>query len=270
MRFIWTKSLHSTQTMLADYVRHNTLDEPFVVATFNQTNGIGSRSNTWEQVKCGLYLSCALPATLLPDDLPNQSASIYFGQILLELLQEFNKDLWLKWPNDFYLHDYKVGGLITQFIKGCVIFGIGLNILSDRQYSLLTNANLNNEIANIAKMKNQDEKYDKKDSIKSLSEYILFEIIHKILHFLSFKSVKFDLLNDIDITIDNILCKSFLQDSMNWHEIFKRYEKCFYKNYNFYTHISKNGNTYKTSLQNAKLQRDGSILLDDEILYSLR
>lgn len=272
MRFIWTKSLHSTQVMLADYVRSNTLDEPFIVATLNQTNGIGSRANTWEQVTCGLYLSCALPNTLLPHDLPNQSASIYFGQILLELLQEFHNDLWLKWPNDFYLHDCKVGGLITQYIRGCVVFGIGLNILSDKQYSLLTNGILEHEVmANIAKVKlSQYEKYNKEDSIKSLSWHILFAIIQKILHFLSFKIVKFDLQNDMDITIDNISCKSFLLDSMTWHEVFKRYKKDFYKNYRFDTHINENGHTHIVSLKDSQLQNDGGILLHDKILYSLR
>ena len=272
MRFIWTKSLDSTQVMLADYVRSNTLDEPFVVATLRQTNGIGSRENTWEQVACGLYLSCALPISLLPNDLPNQSASIYFGQILLELFQEFHKDLWLKWPNDFYLHDYKVGGLITQFIKGCVVFGVGLNILSNKQHSLLTDINLENEaIANTTKtISLQYEKYNKEDSKKSLSQQILFEIIQKILHFLSFKIVKFDLQNDMDIIINGISCETFLHDSMAWCEVFRRYEKNFYKNYRFDTHINENGNTYKLSLQNAKLQSDGSIILHDKILYSLR
>lgn len=283
MRFILAKSLESTQTMLTNHVRSHVLDAPFLVIALNQTNGIGSRSNAWEQVSCGLHLSCALPMNLLPKDLPKQSTSIYFGQILLELFQEFRKDLWLKWPNDFYLNDYKVGGLVTHFLKNCVVFGIGLNILSDKQHSLLTDRisdGLENKIFdnNFKEngLKNADKTQAKKcesldkNSIKSLSQSILFTIIQKILHFLSFNIVEFDLQNDIDITTHGISCKSFLHDSMTWCEVFRRYEKDFHRNYRFSTHIKEDGDNHKVSLQDARLQQDGSIILHDRTLYSLR
>ena len=37
-------------------------------------------------------------------------------------------DVWLKWPNDFYIDDKKIGGTITS-IKGNLMYcGIGLNL----------------------------------------------------------------------------------------------------------------------------------------------
>lgn len=250
MRFIWTQSMPSTQVWLADYIRNNDLDSIIVVATKEQTNGIGSRANTWDKVSCGLYLSCAMPIALLPQDLPRQSGSIYFGQILLELFEEFHNDLWLKWPNDFYLQDDKVGGLITQYIKGFVIFGVGLNIFSEDRASLLQSI--------------------QKDSMESISTEILSQIIKKILHFLSFNIVELPLQKNIDTTLHGITCNAFLQNNMTWYEVFNRYKQNFSKNHRFYTHINEDGYTYKVSLQNALLQNDGSIVLHDKILYSLR
>lgn len=262
MRFIWTQSMPSTQVYLTDYIRNNTIESPLVVATKEQTDGIGSRANTWEKVSCGLYLSCALPTALLPHDLPRQSSSIYFGQVLLELLKEFHGDLWLKWPNDFYLQDDKVGGLITQYVKELVVFGIGLNILSEDKASLLTS-----EAKNPFK---QYDQYKHKDSIESVSAEILSQIIRKILHFLSFNIVEFALQKNIDKTFHSIICDTFLHKHMTWHDVFHRYKQDFFKNQRFHTHINKDGDTYKASLQDAQLQDDGSIVLHDTILYSLR
>ena len=256
MRFIWTQELPSTQVWLSDYIRKNDLESICIVATKEQTNGIGSRANTWDKVSCGLYLSCALPIALLPKDLPRQSSSIYFGQILLELFREFHNDLWLKWPNDFYLQDEKIGGLITQYIKGFVIFGVGLNIFSEEKSSLLT-----------GKMQNN---LSKKDSVESISIEILSQIIKKILHFLSFNIVEFALQKNIDTTLHGITCNAFLQNNMTWYEVFSRYKQSFSKNHRFYTHINEDGYTHKVSLQDALLQNDGSIVLHDKILYSLR
>lgn len=256
MRFIWTQSMPSTQIWLANYIRNNITESIFLVATKEQTNGIGSRANTWDKVSCGLYLSSALPIDLLPRDLPKQSSSIYFGQVLLEVFKEFHCDLWLKWPNDFYLHDNKVGGLITQYIKEFVVFGVGLNIFSTDKYSLLTD-----EI--------QDD-LKQNDYIESRSTEILSRIIKKILHFLSFNIVEFNLQKDMDITLHGIVCNTFLHKNMTWYEVFNRYKQNFSKNHHFHTHINENGHIYKVSLQNALLQNDGSIILNNKILYSLR
>ncbi|MDQ1326339.1 MAG: BirA family transcriptional regulator [Campylobacterota bacterium] len=39
--------------------------------------------------------------------------------------------VWLKWPNDFYLDQEKVGGTITQKINNVLICGIGINLKND-------------------------------------------------------------------------------------------------------------------------------------------
>ncbi|HFU77788.1 MAG TPA: biotin--[acetyl-CoA-carboxylase] ligase, partial [Epsilonproteobacteria bacterium] len=35
---------------------------------------------------------------------------------------------WLKWPNDFYKNDKKVGGTITKKVNDTLVCGIGINL----------------------------------------------------------------------------------------------------------------------------------------------
>ena len=128
MEICWFETLPSTQRYVCDAVRSQTCSLPIIVATFDQTDGIGSRHNRWEGIKGNLFFSCAVERKHLPEDLPLESTSIYFAVILLTLLQNKGCDIWLKWPNDFYRQTKKVGGVMTSLIGGHVIVGIGLNI----------------------------------------------------------------------------------------------------------------------------------------------
>ena len=60
--------------------------------------------------------------------LPIQSSSIYFSFILNEIISNQGSSIWLKWPNDFYVDDKKIGGTITNFSNNCYYCGIGLNL----------------------------------------------------------------------------------------------------------------------------------------------
>ena len=47
-------------------------------------------------------------------------------------------NIWLKWPNDFYIDDKKIGGTITSLNKDLFMCGIGLNLLSvDKMFGKL-------------------------------------------------------------------------------------------------------------------------------------
>ena len=93
-----------------------------------QTDGVGSRGNAWKGEENNLFLSFAIPLGDLPQDLKLESASIYFSHIMKETLEEFGSKVWLKWPNDFYINDKKIGGMITNLLGECIVCGIGLNL----------------------------------------------------------------------------------------------------------------------------------------------
>ena len=138
MEIISLDSVNSTQKYLIDAISSNKLTAPVGVISRVQTDGIGSRDNSWIGSSDDLFCSFALNINDLPLDLPLASASIYFSFIMKEILKEYNKDIWLKWPNDFYVGDNKVGGTITKKLSNYLICGIGINLSnSNRDFKSL-------------------------------------------------------------------------------------------------------------------------------------
>ena len=130
MKIIKLNEVDSTHKYLKDYIKENTYTEPICITSDYQTNGIGSRGNSWSGVKGNLFFSFVLSKNDLPEDLPMQSASIYFSYILNEVLRNEKSKVWLKWPNDFYINDKKIGGTITTISSNLIFCGIGLNLIS--------------------------------------------------------------------------------------------------------------------------------------------
>jgi len=128
LEIIFLDSVESTHTYLKEYIKKNGYSKPLAIVTQFQTNGLGSRNNKWEGKKGNLFFSFIIEKNLLPDDLPIQSSSIYFSFILNEIISNQGSSIWLKWPNDFYVDDKKIGGTITNFSNNCYYCGIGLNL----------------------------------------------------------------------------------------------------------------------------------------------
>lgn len=122
--------INSTQKELCQRVRYSVVKEPFCIVANSQTGGVGSRENEWISETGNLYMSFCVGKKDLPDDIKDVSISIYFSCILKEILNEFGSKIWVKWPNDFYLNDKKIGGTITSKIDNFFICGIGLNLVN--------------------------------------------------------------------------------------------------------------------------------------------
>lgn len=125
----------STQTKLIDDIKSGIKQPPCAIVAEFQSSGIGSRANSWDSPKGNLYLSFAIDENELPNDLSPASASIYFAFILVLALRAQGSKLWLKWPNDIYLGNRKIAGIITTKSKGVYICGIGMNLNSAPHYA---------------------------------------------------------------------------------------------------------------------------------------
>ncbi|MCQ2642667.1 biotin--[acetyl-CoA-carboxylase] ligase [Helicobacter pylori] len=125
-------SLPSTQTYLLEKLKSNELKAPVLVLAKNQSAGIGSRGNIWEGTKSALTFSLALNASDLPKDLPMQASALYLGFLFKEVLKELGSQTWLKWPNDLYLGDQKIGGVLVNAYKDMRVCGIGVNRVSKK------------------------------------------------------------------------------------------------------------------------------------------
>lgn len=130
MEIHWFESLSSTQTYLIEALKSNALVPPVCIGATIQTMGKGSRGNSWTSEEGNLFISLALPKSRFPNDLRLESSSIYMAFLMKELLASMGSKVWLKWPNDFYLEEKKVGGVITNVSQDILVCGIGLNLVS--------------------------------------------------------------------------------------------------------------------------------------------
>jgi len=128
LKILSFESLPSTQLYLKALLKDRTLEVPLAVIAHEQTEGIGSRNNSWSSQKGNLFVSFALALEELPQDLKLESASIYFSQILKDTLASFGSKVIVKWPNDLYLESKKVAGMITNIVGDKLVCGIGVNL----------------------------------------------------------------------------------------------------------------------------------------------
>lgn len=129
MEIICFDEIDSTQIYLINEIENGRLKAPIAVLASMQTAGIGSRDNNWVSEQGNFFASFAVSLKDLPEDLELASASIYFGFLMSEILKDINSAVWLKWPNDIYINENKIAGVITKKIDNCLVCGIGINLV---------------------------------------------------------------------------------------------------------------------------------------------
>ena len=126
----------STNNYATSQLRENEVRDRTVFLTYNQTNGRGQKNNKWEsEPKMNLTFSILVKPTFL--EITKQFMLSKVVCLAMDaLLSEFVGDVKIKWPNDIYIGNKKICGiLIENSIMGGQInqsvIGIGLNINQD-------------------------------------------------------------------------------------------------------------------------------------------
>ena len=120
-------SINSTQIYLKENLDAlKKSEENILISCSHQTDGIGRRGNVWDNYDNSIAMSFTFK--------PNAIASLTpleIGIITIKFFKKvFNKELFLKWPNDLMTKDgKKCGGILCQYINhDTVIVGIGINL----------------------------------------------------------------------------------------------------------------------------------------------
>ena len=129
MTTLWLNEVPSTQSYLLDALKSNDIVSRTMVVAAQQTDGKGSRGNSWIGLEGNLFFSFAILKEDLPSDLPLSATSIYFSFLLKQILKDEGSLVWMKWPNDFYMQDTKIGGTITTVSSKWFVCGIGVNLV---------------------------------------------------------------------------------------------------------------------------------------------
>lgn len=202
---------NSTQNELIESLRLGMIKPPYALIAKTQTNGVGSRGNSWVGGEGNLYFSFCIDENELTKDLQSTSASIYFANLMSQYLKNCGSKIWIKWPNDFYIDNKKIGGVITTKIKSVYVCGIGINLKTNPMFASIL---------------------------------------------------------DVDITPSNLVDGfiKYLDLKISWKQIFRNYLIEFEKSKIFTTHIDNE----LVSLKNAILLDDGSVIINNKKVYSLR
>lgn len=158
---------HSTNDIAAEIIQSgNNVFEGMVIITDNQTAGRGQRGNVWEaSVGENLTFSLILkPNFLKASEQFKLNVAVSLG--VLDCLSEYiDDDLKVKWSNDIYFQNQKMGGILIEntlqgYQIGFSVIGIGLNI-NQTQFPVPNATSLRNVTTNPLK-------YDLSDLLSEL------------------------------------------------------------------------------------------------------
>lgn len=132
-KFIEISSVNSTNSYASKLLKTQDLEDGTIVWAKSQFKGRGQRGNNWysednKNITCSIIIS--------PKFLPIEKQfflSILTSVSINNFLKSIINDSTIKWPNDIYYKDLKLGGILVEnTISGSTfknsIIGIGLNI----------------------------------------------------------------------------------------------------------------------------------------------
>ena len=126
LKRIYLDETESTNDICLDEIKNS--DKPILVTADMQTKGRGRNEKKWNSPKGNLYFSFGFTRHNLINGL-----SVKVGLIVAESLQQIlKKNVLLKWPNDIFYLNKKVGGILveTSSINNIfkIVIGIGVNL----------------------------------------------------------------------------------------------------------------------------------------------
>ena len=130
MREIYFESIDSTNTYLKN--NYESLDDMTFVRADIQTKGRGRNDRVWKADKGdNLLFSILIKDKEMIDRY--KALSVNSAYIVLKVLESYGIDnLSIKWPNDIYVNDRKICGILLEAVSRndieCLIIGIGINV----------------------------------------------------------------------------------------------------------------------------------------------
>lgn len=107
-------------------------DHECIILAKNQTHGRGKPGSSWVSVTGNLMMTIR---TYSLNMLDVQHLSILFGVIVGESLSYFDLNIKYKFPNDVYLDNKKIAGILIEKYETYSIIGIGVNFQPTMQFA---------------------------------------------------------------------------------------------------------------------------------------
>lgn len=162
---VFLPSVDSTNNYVKSLAGRSALPHLYTVCTWCQTAGRGQQGNSWESEQGkNLSFTTVLDASSLSQErlwLVSEVCAL----AVAETLREFEIEAEVKWPNDVYVGDKKICGiLIETVLQGkavrCCLAGIGVNV---------NQTIFRSDAPNPVSMKNiTGREYDKEDVLRRI------------------------------------------------------------------------------------------------------
>lgn len=122
--------LTSTNDHARKWAQEGSVPCPALIVADHQTAGRGRGANRWWTGRGSLACTLLVDPTawqIAPADGPLVSLAVAVA--LVETLSSYVDDVGLHWPNDIFVNERKIAGvLIERLVDGRLIIGIGLNV----------------------------------------------------------------------------------------------------------------------------------------------
>ena len=125
MKYIHFDTINSTNTYLKE--NYLSLEHLTVVSASHQTQGRGRNGRFWYDEDDAMF------SILLKENISNPTDYTFIAALtVLKVLNFYNLKPLIKWPNDLYVNDKKIAGILLEGVikdnkQACVIIGIGVN-----------------------------------------------------------------------------------------------------------------------------------------------
>lgn len=118
--------LGSTQDAMRARLEAGEAVDGLVIRADRQWGGRGQRARDWLSPLGGSYQTAALRDDDLQLRRPYTAIAIAVG--IAAALGELGAQVMVKWPNDLYYQQRKVGGILCEHLRGHLLVGVGINV----------------------------------------------------------------------------------------------------------------------------------------------
>ncbi len=120
------KMLGSTQDEMRSRLERGEAVHGLIIRAHEQTSGRGQRARDWVSNRGGSYQTLAIK-----DSEPPTLNKSYAAILMAIGIAKVIPNLQIKWPNDIYLENKKLAGILCEYVKGHLLIGVGVNVQNE-------------------------------------------------------------------------------------------------------------------------------------------
>ena len=169
-KLIYLPSCHSTNDIASEIIQKGKIINGSVIVTGHQTKGKGQRGNRWEsEPNDNLLMSIIVDSSFVDLNIQFYLSIISALAIYSTLKKLKVENIKIKWPNDLYINEKKIGGILIESILSgnklnFSIIGIGINvnqkIFSSKRATSILNENLECKLTTSTILENLCENFE--------------------------------------------------------------------------------------------------------------